>query len=223
MEGSPTRRQPSTARYQPATGRAAPASAGAVPALLLLCSYRQPSTWRDRVGVLSTAPAGRRRARPRPGAGRSRWPPPCARSPPPAGLPAPGEPRPGGVAGVGVEVVGDAAHHRVDPEGAVAEPGRGHLGEAGQHVLAFGGRRVGAVAAPHHHGGAADQALGDPAAVVLVEPGRHLLGRAQGTARRTLLLSQRAWPRRPAWSGRPRRPRAGRPARRRSGAARPPR
>ena len=42
-------------------------------------------------------------------------------------LGAPGEPRPGGIAGVGVEVVGDAAHHRVDAEGAV-EAGGGHLG-----------------------------------------------------------------------------------------------
>jgi hypothetical protein len=84
---------------------------------------------------------------------------------------------------VGVEVVGDAAHHRVDAEGAVTEAGGGDLGQAGQHVLALGGRRVGAVAAPHHHRRAADQALRHPAAVVLVEPGGHLLGRAQRAAR----------------------------------------
>src|SRR5262245_37455895 len=74
--------------------------------------------------------------------------------------------------GVRVEVIGDVAHVTVHPE--LAELRRGDLAQPLAHVrdVRFRGRR--AVEAPDHHRRLADLAFGDPADVVLEEPGRQL-------------------------------------------------
>src|SRR5437588_46795 len=91
-----------------------------------------------------------------------------------AGSAAPGEAAhpPTRVAGVGVEVVGDLAHDRIDVEPTLAEALGADALQGGEHVgpLVLGG--LGAVPLPDDHGDSADLALGDPADVVLVEPRR---------------------------------------------------
>jgi glucose-1-phosphate thymidylyltransferase len=73
--------------------------------------------------------------------------------------------------GVRVVVVGDVPHVVVDVvlEGEVLGDDRG---QAFVHVRELGGGRLGAVATPDDHRSRADLALGDPADLVLVEPGR---------------------------------------------------
>ncbi|MDQ1467406.1 MAG: glucose-phosphate thymidylyltransferase [Actinomycetota bacterium] len=74
-------------------------------------------------------------------------------------------------AGVGVVVVGDVPHVVVDVV-LEREVLRHDIGEALVHVGELRGGRLGSVTPPHHHRGRADLALGDPADLVLVEPGR---------------------------------------------------
>ncbi len=84
---------------------------------------------------------------------------------------APGTEEPALGPAVGVVVVGDVAHVVVDVALA-AENAGGDLAQQRVHVGHVLGGRLGAVVAPHHHGHVADVALGDPADVVLVVPGR---------------------------------------------------
>src|SRR5437870_4015065 len=79
--------------------------------------------------------------------------------------------------GVRVVVVGDVAHVTVHPE--LAEPRRGDLAQSLAHVGDVRLGRRGAVKPPDHHGRLADLALGDPADLVLEEPGRELQGPAE--------------------------------------------
>ncbi len=79
---------------------------------------------------------------------------------------------------VSVVVVGDVAHVVVDVV-LVGEVLGDDGGEALVHVGELGGGRLGPVAAPHHHRGRADLTLGDPADLVLVEPGRDPGGLAE--------------------------------------------
>jgi glucose-1-phosphate thymidylyltransferase len=72
---------------------------------------------------------------------------------------------------VGVVVVGDVAHVVVDVV-LEREVRRDDRRQTLVHMGELGLGRLGAVAAPHHHRGRADLALGDPADLVLVEPGR---------------------------------------------------
>src|SRR4029453_15776658 len=71
---------------------------------------------------------------------------------------------------VGVEVVRDVAHVVVDPE--LTHAGGGDFPELGLHVTQVVFGRRGAVKAPQDNRGLADVALGDPADLVLVVPGR---------------------------------------------------
>ena len=56
------------------------------------------------------------------------------------------------VARVGVEVIGDLAHHRVDVVAVGSEASGRHLVESGEHVLAIAGRRLGACEDPSFQG-----------------------------------------------------------------------
>src|SRR5262245_63256991 len=78
---------------------------------------------------------------------------------------------------VRMKVIGDVAHVTIDPE--LAELSGRDLGEAGVHVGHVRGGRRDAVKAPHHHRCLADLALGNPADVVLEEPGRELQSPAE--------------------------------------------
>src|SRR5215472_15019442 len=78
---------------------------------------------------------------------------------------------------VRVVVVGNVAHVVVHV--VLAHLGESHVVQAGPHVLEVFGRGRGAVPTPDHHGHVAYVALGDPADVVLVVPGRHALGAAE--------------------------------------------
>src|SRR6266567_5231690 len=78
---------------------------------------------------------------------------------------------------VSVEVVRDIAHVAVHPE--LADLRRGYLAQTLAHVRDVRLRGSRAVEAPHHHRRLADLALGDPADVVLEEPGRQFQGAAQ--------------------------------------------
>ena len=84
---------------------------------------------------------------------------------------------------MGVEVVGDLAHDRVERPGTGTENLVGDPPQMAEHVVAHGVRRIGGVAAPHHHGHATDLAVGHPAHVVLVVPGGEAGGLAQLAAR----------------------------------------
>src|SRR5262249_12952436 len=82
---------------------------------------------------------------------------------------------------VRVEVIGDVAHVTVHPE--FAELRRGDLAQPLAHVRDVRVRRGRAVEAPDDHRRLADLAFGDPADVVLEEPGRQLQGAAQVAVR----------------------------------------
>src|SRR5262245_55299969 len=69
-----------------------------------------------------------------------------------------------------MEVVRNVTHVVVDPE--LPDTHGGDFTQLGVHVTQVVLRRCGAVEAPHHHRGLTDLALGDPADLVLVKPGR---------------------------------------------------
>ena len=95
---------------------------------------------------------------------------------------------------MGVVVVGDLAHHRIDRPFPRTEHGVRRLAELAQHVLELISRRVDAMLAPHHHGYAADLAIRHPAHIVLVIPGgetrcrTQLAGGLDGTAHRYCMV-----------------------------------
>src|SRR5438067_8248219 len=89
-----------------------------------------------------------------------------------SGAPAEAAHPPVGIARVGVEVVGDLAHDGVDMEAAFAESLRADALQSGEHVRPLLVWGLGPVTLPHDHGHHADLAVGHPAHVVLVVPGR---------------------------------------------------
>jgi glucose-1-phosphate thymidylyltransferase len=93
---------------------------------------------------------------------------------------------------VGVVVVRDVPHVVVDVvlEGEVLAD---DVGQPLVHVGELFGRRLGAVPAPYDHRSRADLALGDPADVVLVEPGRDPRRLAQVAVMPNVLLVVRHW------------------------------
>ena len=128
-----------------------------------IVSEKEPSTYRRILDAAAVEPVGEPGVAARAGGQRAiRRGRSGGRS---AGDPAP--------AGVGVEVVGDLAHHGVDDEATLAEHTRGDLGQGGQHALALIGLGRRPVTAPHDHRDVARVAVGHPAQLVLVVPARH--------------------------------------------------
>jgi hypothetical protein len=85
---------------------------------------------------------------------------------------------------MGVEVIGYLTHDRVDPELAIPELLSRHTCQLAEHVRFLVSWRTRAMALPDHHRHRADLALGDPAHLVFVEPGRDPGGLAELAGRR---------------------------------------
>ena len=86
--------------------------------------------------------------------------------------------KPAGGTGVAVPVIGDVPAMGIGPPSLVPVVAVGHLGHPSQQAL-LGLCVRKAVRAPDDHRRRADHALGYPALLVLVEPGRELMGEAK--------------------------------------------